>query len=808
MQQSKTYAAKNTFYKLLPFKIKIAFISIFVVGCYSSATAQTGKIKGAVTSGLSNIPVAGVSVKVINLAIGTVTDSLGNYVIELKPGNFGLQFSKVGFKSKSSLDIQVNNVKPTIIDVALDEDVASLSEVKVTASSRLNKTLESPVSLRSIGVAEIKRNPGGNRDISKVIQSLPGVSAPVSFRNDIIIRGGAPNENRFYLDGVEIPNINHFATQGSSGGPVGLINVDFVKEVNFYSGAFPSNRGNALSSVFEFNQKNGRSDRMGATLTVGSSDFGATVEGPLGSKTTYLASYRYSYLQGLFKLLKLPFLPSYQDFQFKVKTRFDNKNELTLIGLGALDKFKLNFNTEQTEENEYILATIPTNDQKNYSVGAVYKHFGKRGFSQVVISRSYLNNGAQKYQNNDESLGQTLNYQSAEAENKFRFEHTEQTGSYRINFGTGEETASYSTNTFNLLPFGNQIYQSKINFFKYNLFGQISRPFFDNKLSLSLGARADANNYSSRMNNLLKTFSPRFSASYNFTDQFSLNFNTGIYYQLPAYTVMGYRDSSNRLVNRDVNYIENKQLVLGVEYNTLKNTRFTVEGFYKYYKHYPVIRQLNDSIPLANLGADFGVIGNNPVVGESSGRSYGVEFFAQQKLNKGFYGIFALTLFKSEFQNKNGNYIQSTWNSRYILSMTAGKILKRNWEIGAKFRFTGGSPYTPYNQSLSSLKSTYNIYPQGILNYARLNSEVLSPFYQLDARVDKKYYFKHYSFNFYFDIQNLTAHTYQQQAVIVPVKDANGNLQDQPGDPSRIQTKLLKRTGGNVQPTLGVIFEF
>ncbi|AYL99580.1 TonB-dependent receptor [Mucilaginibacter celer] len=795
-------------YKPLSIISKTAFACVFILLMCLSANAQTAKIKGTVTSGLSNTPIPGVTVKVINQTIGTTTDSLGNYVIELKPGNFGLQFSKIGFKSKTSLDIQVNNVKPAIIDIALDEDVASLNEVKITASSRLNKTLESPVSLRSIGVAEIKRNPGGNRDISKVIQSLPGVAAPVSFRNDIIIRGGAPNENRFYLDGVEIPNINHFATQGSSGGPVGLINVDFVKEVNFYSGAFPSNRGNALSSVFEFNQKNGRSDRMGATLTVGSSDFGATLEGPLGSKTTYLASYRYSYLQGLFKLLKLPFLPSYQDFQFKIKTKFDNKNELTLIGLGALDKFKLNFNTEKTEENEYILATIPTNDQKNYSVGAVYKHFGQRGFSQLVISRSYLDNGALKFRDNNESLGQTLNYRSTEAENKFRFEHTEQAGNYRINFGTGEETASYSTNTFNLLPFGNHIYQSKINFFKYNVFAQISRSFFNNKLSLSAGARADANNYSSRMNNLAKTLSPRFSASYNLSDQFSINFNTGIYYQLPAYTVMGYRDSTNQLVNRNVNYIENKQLVLGFEYNTFKNTRFTVEGFYKYYKHYPVISQLNDSIPLANLGADFGVIGNNPVVGESNGRSYGVEFFAQQKLNKGFYGIFALTLFKSEFQNKNGNYIQSSWNSRYILSMTAGKILKKNWEIGAKFRFTGGSPYTPYDQQLSSLKANYSTYPQGIFDYTRLNSQVLDPFYQLDARVDKKYYFKHYSFNFYFDIQNLTAHTYKEQAVVVPVKDAGGKLQDQPGDPSRIQTKLLNRNGGNVQPTLGVIFEF
>jgi hypothetical protein len=777
--------------------------------CYiASAKAQSGVITGNVTSGLSNTPILGISIKVLNQTDGTSTDSTGTYLLKLKPGNYSLYFSKVGYKAKSVLDIQVSNVKPIVIDVSMEEETASLNEVKITASSRLNKTLESPVSLRSIGVSEIKRNPGGNRDISKVVQSLPGVSSPVSFRNDIIIRGGAPNENRFYLDGVEIPNINHFSTQGSSGGPVGLINVDFIKEVNFYSGAFPANRGNTLSSVFEFNQKSGRSDRLGATVSLGSSDFGATVEGPIGSKTTFLASYRYSYLQALFKLLKLPFLPAYQDFQFKVKTKIDNKNEITFIGLGALDKFTLNFKADSTEENAYFLATIPTNTQKSYTVGAIYKHFRQNSFSQVILSRSYLNNQSEKFRDNDASLGQTLNYQSSEAENKFRFENTSQTGNYKINFGTGEETAGYSTNTFNLLPFGNHIYESKINFFKYNLFAQIGRPFFDNKLSLSIGARADANTYSSKMNNLFKTISPRFSASYNITDKISVNFNTGIYYQLPAYTVMGYRDSTGKLINNNVNYIQNKQVVLGFEYNTMKNTRFTIEGFYKFYKHYPVIKVLNDSISLANLGADFGVVGNSPVVGESDGRSYGVEFFAQQKLNKGFYGIFALTLFRSEFQDNDGRYIQSSWNSRYILSMTAGKILKNNWEIGAKFRLTGGSPYTPFDQGLSSLKANYNTYPQGINNYSLLNSQQLPMFYQLDTRIDKKYYFKHYSFNFYIDLQNLTFHKYDEQPVVVAVKDSNGHLQDAPGDPSRIQTKLLNRTGGNFQPTVGVILEF
>ncbi len=773
-----------------------------------SALAQTGVIRGKLTQTLSNAPLAGVSVAIMGTPQGVSTDTLGNYQISgLKPGYYNLQFSAIGFQKKAVYDVQVTNAKAAIVDIALETDDQKLNDVNITAQ-RFNKPLESPVSLRTIGSTEIKRNPGGNRDISKVIQSLPGVSAPVSFRNDIIIRGGAPNENRFYIDGMEIPNINHFATQGSSGGPVGLINVDFIKEVDFYSGAFPANRGNALSSVFEFKQKDGPSDKSDATVTLGSSDLAATLEGPLGKKTTFISSYRYSYLQGLFKLIGLPFLPSYQDFQFKLKTKFDQKNELTILGLGALDRFKLNLAAGTTELNQYTLANIPVNSQDDYTIGATYKNYRAKGYSLFVVSRDYLNNSAYKYPGNDETKGKTLDYTSQETENKLRFENTSQENAYKINFGAGAETAGYYTSTYSLLPFGSVIYNSKLDFFKYSLFGQLSHSYFQDKLNLSLGIRADANTYSSKMNNLLNTLSPRISASYNVTDKFSVNFNTGIYYQLPAYTVLGYRDSTGTLTNTNVEYISDKQVVLGLEYNTLKNTRFTIEGFYKYYQKYPLEKVLGDIVPLANLGADFGVVGNAPIAGFTNGRSYGVEFFAQQRLNKGLYGIFALTLFTSEFQDKNGVYVQSSWNNRYILSMTGGKVFKKNWEVGAKLRYTGGSPYTPYNVSSSSLKSNYYIYPKGIQDWSLLNSKQLNDFYQVDARVDKKYPFKKFTLNLYLDIQNLTYNQYQLQPYLVPDKDAAGNLQDLPGDPTRFKTKFIDNKGGNILPSLGVIFEF
>ncbi len=784
-------------------------LTVFLTLLINFAQAQNAIIKGRITDTYNNNALSGVTISIQGISAPVKSDSLGNYTFQgLSPGVYNLRFNYLGYKQRSVFDIEVSNFKPAILDVALETEVSTLSEVNIEAPKFL-KPLESPLSLRTIGVAEIKRNPGGNRDISKVIQSLPGVSAPVGFRNDIIIRGGAPNENRFYIDGVEIPNINHFTTQGSSGGPVGLINVDFIREVDFYSGAFPASRGNTLSSVFEFKQKDGNPDSLGASLTVGSSDFAATLEGPLTERTTFIASYRLSYLQGLFKLIGLPFLPSYQDFQFKLKTRFNPKHELTFIGLGAIDQAKLNFSAENTESNQYLLANLPENKQENYTLGAVYKNYRDRGFSTLVLSRNYLNNRADKFSNNSETELKTLDYVSKEIENKLRFENTSKEGKYKINFGAGLESANYSTRTLQYVPGGIAQYQSKLNFIKYGAFAQVSAPYFNDQLQLSAGLRFDGNSYASQMNNPFKTFSPRFSAAYSVSEKISLNFNTGIYYQLPSYTLLGYRESdTGPLLNKDVDYIKSLQFVAGIEYNSLKNTKFTIEGFYKGYSGYPMIDVLGDTIPLANLGADFGVVGNRPFAGLSDGRSYGVEFFAQQRLNKGFYGIFALTLYKSEFQDKNAEYVQSTWNNRYILSVTGGKMLKRNWEIGAKFRYTGGTPYTPYDLLYSSLKSNYSVFPQGVQDYNRLNSNRLKDFYQVDLRVDKKYPFRKFNLNVYLDIQNLTSNKYETQPQLVLDRDANGNAQDVVGDPSRFKTKLLDNPGGNVLPSIGVIFEF
>ncbi|TNF27398.1 MAG: TonB-dependent receptor [Bacteroidetes bacterium] len=792
--------------------MKHLILGLFVL-LSTNSWAQTGVVEGKVTDASTNEAIPFANVILQGTTVGASTDLDGNYRISgIKPDLYNVEVSFLGYKTKVEYEVQVFNNKPALVNFSLEEDSKTLDAVVVTANP-FEKKEESPVSLRTIGVNEIERNPGGNRDISKALQSLPGVASSVAFRNDIIIRGGAPNENRFYLDGVEVPNINHFATQGASGGPVGLINVNFIREVEFFSGAFPANRGNALSSVLNFQMKDPRQDRIGGNFTLGANDAGITIEGPIVPGHSFMFSYRRSYLQLLFRLLGLPFLPTYDDFQLKYKARINDKNEIIVVGLGAIDQFKLNTDDDLDPEQQRIVDVLPVNEQWNYTLGVNWKNYREKGYSMLVVSRNMLNNTAFKYADNIEAdTNLILNYKSQEIENKLRFENNWRDKGWKINYGVQYEFARYNNSTYNKvnLPDGQIFeidYSSAIDIHKWGAFGQVSRSFVNGRLLLSLGARVDGNSYSTQMAKTYETFSPRFSVSYAFNDNFTLNANVGRYFQLPPYTSLGFRDNNGVLVNREngLKYIASNHGVLGVEYINQIGLKVSVEGFFKYWQDYPFI--LRDSISLANLGADFGVIGNTEVTSENDGRAYGVELLVQQKLWKGFYGILAYTWVRSEFEDRNGNFVPSAWDAQHLISLTGGKKFKRNWEVGLRWRFTGGSPYTPADAETSALIPVWNINRSGIPDYTQLNSERLKPAHFLDMRVDKKWFFKKWALNVYIDVQNVYAFRAQQPPQLIQQTDSNGNALINPNDPSRYLLQEVENTTGTVIPSFGIVVE-
>ena len=710
-------------------------------------------IEGRVYNASNNEPIPFAGVVIYGTTIGAVSDLDGRFLFTgVEPGFIKLQASSVGFEPAISEDFQVTNANKAFVEIPMQELSVQLAAVTVKASP-FRKQEESPVSLKIIEISEIEKNPGGNRDISKVIQSFPGVSTTVSFRNDLIVRGGGPSENRFYLDGIEIPNLNHFATQGSSGGSVGIINVDFIREVKYYSGAFPASRGNALSSVFDFTQLDGNKDKIKFKGSFGASDLALTLDGPVTDNTTFIVSARRSYLKFLFSLLELPFSPTYNDFQFKVKTRLNDKNEISLIGIGALDQFKLNLEANETPEQRYILEYLPVNEQWSYAMGIVYKHFHEKGFSTFVASRNYLNNINYKYKDNNPDLEKTFDYTSTEAENKIRFEHFSRTASdYKINYGANLDYAKYTNYTSRLLYISDalitQSYNSLVDLFTYGAFAQASKAYLNNNLTLSLGLRLDGNSYSPEMSNPLKQFSPRLSASYKLNDLLSFNMNSGRFYQRPPYTSLGYRDGSGELVNRKngITYVRADHIVGGIEVRPSENSIVTLEGFYKWYNHYPY--SLQDSISLASKGGDFGTFGDEPVKSISRVKSYGFEVYGKSKDLFGFNAILSYTYVISKSRDLDENlelldtYTSTSWDNRHILILTATRNLNRNWIIGGKWRFVGGSPYTPYDYNLSSIKSAWDARGRAYLDYSQFNMERYSPFHQLDLRIDKQYFFE------------------------------------------------------------------
>lgn len=795
----------NRFYTLF-FAVLISLQSSF-------AQENSGVIRGKVIDASSNEPIPFASVVIWNTTVGAMTDFDGNFLFTgVRPGYVEIRASSVGYKPYVSESVMVTNSNEVNFTIPLEATVVAINDVVVKASP-FRKKIESPVSARIIGIEEIELNPGGNRDISKVIQSFPGVASTPAFRNDVIVRGGGPNENRFFLDNVEIPYLNHFSTQGASGGPVGIINVDFVRSVDFLSGAFPASRGNAISSVMNFSLIDGNREKKSFRATLGASDLGLTYNGPLGEKGSLIVSARRSYLQFLFGALGLPFLPTYTDFQFKYKVNFDQKNELTVLGLGAKDDFELNLDANETEYQRYILGYIPSQEQYSYTVGAVYRHFRSNGSDMLVLSRNYLNNNQFKYLNNIETdVNKILDYKSGEGDIRLRYEGLVTfPNTLRISYGAGTEMSRYRNDTYRKYFINDlvatELYNTNLVFYKMSLFGQVSKTYMDERLRLSFGLRTDANTFSAEMLNPLTQLSPRFSASYSVTDIFNLNFSTGRYYQLPPYTALGLRDNDGNYINKQngLKYIAADHIVGGVEVLPNEKLQITAEGFYKNYSRYPF--SVADGVPLSTKSAGYGIFGNEPLVSTSTGRAYGLEIMGRVRDLEGLNMVFAYTYVRSEFKGPTGDFIPTAWDNRHLLSATATKSLGKTWDLGFKWRLVGGAPYTPYDLDKSSLREAWDVIGQGYLDYADYNSARLKAFNQLDLRIDKQFYFSRWSLMLYADVQNVLNFKADQPDLLILQTDAAGTPVIDPDDPSRYLLKLIDAESGTVLPTIGIIIE-
>ncbi|WP_324671260.1 TonB-dependent receptor [Hymenobacter sp. GOD-10R] len=796
---------------------------------------NTGILSGTVRDRATQQLLPGVTVALEGGSLGTATDEEGRFrLTNIPTGSYNVRVSFIGYEPLLRSNVVITSGNANIITFDLLPAARTLGEVQVTANRAIRvATPETPLSVQRLNVEEIKSNPGGNFDISRVIQVLPGVggggtSGTAGFRNDIIIRGGAPNENVYYLDGIEVPVINHFQTQGSAGGPTGMLNVSFIEDATLSSSAFEARYDNALSSVLQFRQRDGNPDRVQGNVRLSGTEVAGTLEGPLAKNTTFLASVRRSYLQVLFKAIDLPIRPDYWDAQFKITTKLSSKTTLTALGLGAIDHFEVAVPRKTTPDKEYVLLNTPAIDQWNYTVGVSLRQLLERGYLNVALSRTQLNNQIDRFEGGTAFAGdegrRVLLTRSGETENKLRVDVNRSIRKWQYAYGGVGQWIEYDSRYFLRLrrevlkpdgtvqqPGVDVRFQSALSFARFGAFAQVTRPFLpDDRLTLSAGVRADGNSFTEGGANPLRTLSPRLSASYALASRWNLNASIRRYYKIPPSTLLGFRDATGQLANQRNRYIGSTHYVTGLEYLPTPTTRFTLEGFWKQYDHYPV--SVRDGISLANLGGDFAALGNEAVISTGRGRAFGGDFFFQQKLTKNIFAVASYTWFRSEFTGADGAYKPSAWDTRHLASALLGRKFKRGWEMGLKYRFAGGAPYTPFNAELS--QQNYLTLAQGVLDYNQLNTQRLSNFQQFDFRLDKKYNLRRVTIDLFVDIQN---------AFLLPTPGVpNYTFQRTPDNTSFVTTDsqpvrpdgsnaipiLLTNNDATVLPTIGFIVEF
>lgn len=722
---------------------KILLVIVFNF-LFSTIIAQelTGDITGNVIDMMTKKSIPFANIIVLGTNYGAATDENGNYQIKNIPLNtYRLRASVIGYSARTITDVVVQTNKPITVNFELLPQVIELDGVTVTEGYFKNDPLEL-ISTKNFSYEEIRRSPGGFEDVVRALSVLPGVAQADAGRNDLVVRGGAPSENLYLVDGLEVPNINHFGTQGATGGPLSFINLDFVRETSFSTGGFPVLYGDKLSSVLKINLRNGRKDRLGGKATISASQFGLNAEGPLfNENSSFILSARRSYLDFIFKAAGFSFVPEYYDVMTKADFKIDNKNSISFLFISAFDNVKFfNDDADKRYDNSRILGS----DQIQYVSGLSYRRLFTDGYMNLSLSRNYTDYDTRQ---SDTSFNPIFLNKSMEEENNLRLDVVQKLSPViEINYGLTAKLIEFNADilfpTF-ITSFGDSLpitsLNKKDNFFKGSSYFNLNLLLL-NKLTTNIGIRAD---YFDAINNKYY-FSPRFSASYMLAPLTNINFSTGIYYQFPSYIWL----VADKL-NEDLNAVRVNQYILGLDQQLNDDALLKIEFFYKDYSNYPT-SLIRPYLVLANTGAgfagsddNFSSFGLEPLVSKGSGISRGVELSIQKKLSDTpYYGILSLTYSKSDFIALDGIERNGTYDQNWIFNISGGYKINNFWEASTRFRFASGRPYTPF---------LFN----GLQSVAEYNSRRLVSIHSLDMRIDKKWFFPGWTLITYLDIQNI-----------------------------------------------------
>lgn len=721
-------------------------------------------------------PIAGVKVEVVGKKLGAVTNAAGKFSIKNVPvGVYSLRLSALGFESFLQSDVFVGSGKAYSATLQMSPQAIKLGEAEVEASY-FRKSAETITSTQLLNAEDIRRAPGVQEDVVRAVALLPGVGVAAAGRNDLAVRGGAPFENLFLVDNIEVPNINHFGSQGSTGGPLSIINIDFVRDVSFSTGGYGAKYGDRVSSVTNLTLREGNNERFSGKANLSATGFGLYAEGPIANTGSYLVGVRRSYLDLIFNLAGFGFVPEYWDFTAKVNFKIDNKNSITFLGIGALGTVALNNNTEANRlSNSRIVAPA----QNQYFSGLTWKTLFGNGFMNVTLGRTYTRftteqntfrrvANAPGSRDSTDLTTQILRAFTTEGETSLRADVVLQASdNLEVSFGNIAKYASALD--FDLFAAGFvrldnngrpqqlSIYTS-FTAFRNGTYAQVAWSATD-KFKITAGLRADYYGFLTQDNFVL---APRLAFSYALSPTQTLNLSGGRYYQSPQFIwLLG--DASNRT---NVKPIRVDQGVVGYEHIVSSDLKFQVEAYYKSYANYPARVWRPDAV-IAPSGFDditndipFGL---EPIASVGEGVAYGVEVFVQKKLSEiPLYGLISASFNRTMFKGIAGVWHPGSFDSPFILNVAAGYRFSDEWELSMKVRSATGLPFTPFITTSEQARQTG--LPVGTPDFTRFNEGGrLRNFYSLDARLDKRWYLTGLTLVTYIDVQNLTGRRNESQ---------------------------------------------
>lgn len=764
-----------------PLRFSIGLLSLLMVLSVNAQAQLSQTVRGNVVDAASNTPLVGAQIALYNesTSLGGLTDDDGDYRIENVPvGRYDVVCTYVGYEDKSLYQIEVTSSKQVILNFYMNESIQQIQTTTLNFKRDKRKTQNKMVSVsgRTFSIEESQRYAGSRGDVARMAQNFAGVQGANDFRNDIIVRGNSPIGVLYRIDGVDIPNPNHFSAAGTTGGPVSMLNNNVMQNSDFLTGAFPAEFANTTSAVFDLGLRNGNNDKHEFLGQVGFAGFELMAEGPLAknSKASYLIDYRYSVL-GIFQLLGFQFgtgvaIPQYQDLTFKLNFP-DKKGSTSFFGIGGLSEIKL-FQSEDDNTNAY------GNDLEDLSyatktgvLGVVRKQkLGARTNAKFVLATNA-------------SATRTVLDTFALENGEIR----DYAGFYRDNSHQGKYTAyAQLDHKFNSkssikagVRFHSYFFQLKDSVFNSDFDSWIEPTNFDGTTSLlhafineryRVNQRIRINlgvNMSHYVLNGSTSIEPRFGIRYRANNRYSISAGYGLHSLLPPFRIyfeeVVDRNGSRTKINQDLGFSKSHHFVLSNDINTGKHSRLKVELYYQHMFDVPVDGDTSLYYSLLNQGADFGVGFTENMVNNGLGRNAGFELTYERFMHKGFYFLNTVSIYRSFFTAQDGVEYPTVFDSRYALNVLGGKEFyfsektnkkgktsKSSMTVDLKLMVNGGQRHTPINEELSQQR-------QEVIYYRnRMNELQYEDYGRFDLRIAYKVQTKKVTQEWGVDIQNLT----------------------------------------------------